>query len=170
MCCSVRCAATVLDRAGTSGFDTCLRSTSRNRHCTRPRRCGRPASRRPSLSRTAWSGTLLRSKRRRDKAEQCLSPAEKELFRQQDADATAAANIVHGFEWHRSAVIPLQSACGGSTRTRSKASFALPKKDAESEPELVLILDVINDIFTETHSCLLRRAGLHADLGPNSSP
>ena len=58
----------------------------------------------------------------------------------------------------------------GSTRTRSKASFALLKKDAESEPELVLILDVINDIFTETHSCCFDGPDCMLTWGPTARP
>ncbi|KUJ13131.1 uncharacterized protein LY89DRAFT_673228 [Mollisia scopiformis] len=74
-----------------------------------------------------------------------------------EADAKAEANIVHGFDSHRSAVIPWLRRTGIEEHTRGlkkdemHASFAV-LKTAESEPELFLILEIIDEIFTEAYS------------------
>ena len=74
-----------------------------------------------------------------------------------EGDAKAEANTVHGFGSHRSAVVPWLRRTGieGHTRGLKKdemhASFAIPK-GAESEPELFLMLEVMDKIFREAHS------------------
>jgi hypothetical protein len=92
-----------------------------------------------------------------------LDSGEADFFRQLDEDAATAeedakaeANIVHGFDSYRSAVVPWLRRTGIEEHTRGlkdeiHASFAMPKT-TESEPELFLILEVINEIFTEAHS------------------
>ncbi len=40
----------------------------------------------------------------------------------------------------------------GLKKNEMHASFIVPKKAAESEPELVLMLEVIDEIFIEAHS------------------
>ncbi|KUJ07668.1 uncharacterized protein LY89DRAFT_742439 [Mollisia scopiformis] len=74
-----------------------------------------------------------------------------------EADAKAEANIVHGFDSHRSAVIPWLRRTGIEEHTRGlkkdemHASFVVPKI-AESEPELFLMLEIMDEIFIEAHS------------------
>ncbi|KUJ17840.1 uncharacterized protein LY89DRAFT_747774 [Mollisia scopiformis] len=74
-----------------------------------------------------------------------------------EADAKAEANIVHGFDSHRSAVILWLRRTGIEEHTRGlkkdemHASFAVPKT-AESEPELFLMLEIMDEIFTEAYS------------------
>jgi hypothetical protein len=74
-----------------------------------------------------------------------------------EEDAKAEANIVHSFDYHKSAVVPWLRQTGIEEHTRGLkkdemyASFAVPK-DAESEPELFLILEVMDEIFGEAHS------------------
>jgi hypothetical protein len=74
-----------------------------------------------------------------------------------DEDAKAEANTVHGFGSHRSAVVPWLRRTGIEEHTRGlkkdemHTSFAVPK-NAESEPELFLMLEVMDEIFTEAHS------------------
>jgi hypothetical protein len=74
-----------------------------------------------------------------------------------EEDARAEANIVHGFNSHRSAMVPWLRRTGIEEHTRGlkkdeiHASFAAPK-DTESEPELFLILEVMDEIFIEAHS------------------
>jgi hypothetical protein len=98
--------------------------------------------------------------------EESLDPAERAFFQRQDADvkragqdAIAAANTVHGFEGHRSAVVPwldrrtgIAECVRGLDKDQIQASFALPKKDSESEPELVRILEVMDEVLGEAHS------------------
>jgi hypothetical protein len=93
-----------------------------------------------------------------------LDAGEQDFFKLLEDDATVAeedakaeANIVHGFDSHRSAVVPWLRRTGIEEHTRGlkkdamHASFAVPK-DAESEPELFLMLEVMDEIFTEAHS------------------
>ena len=74
-----------------------------------------------------------------------------------EEDAKAEANIVHGFDGHRSAVVPWLRRTGIEEHTRGlkkdemHATFAVPKA-AESEPELFLMLEVMDEIFLEAHS------------------
>ena len=74
-----------------------------------------------------------------------------------DEDAKAEANTVHGFGSHKSAVVPWLRRTGIEEHTRGlkkdemHTSFAVPK-NAESEPELFLMLEVMDEIFTEAHS------------------
>jgi len=74
-----------------------------------------------------------------------------------EEDAKAEANTVHGFDSHRSAIVPWLRRTGIEEHTRGlkkdevHASFAVPK-DAESEPELFLMLEVMDEIFAEAHS------------------
>ncbi len=74
-----------------------------------------------------------------------------------EEDAKAEANIVHGFSGHKSAIMPWLRRTGIEEHTRGlkkdemHASFAVPKA-AESEPELVLMLEVMDEIFIEAHS------------------
>ncbi len=95
-----------------------------------------------------------------DAGTKSLDSGEADFFRQLDEDVAtskAEANIVHGFDSHRSAVVPWLRRTGIEEHTRGlkkdeiHASFAMPKT-IESEPELFLILEVINEIFTEAHS------------------
>ncbi len=100
-----------------------------------------------------------------DRPEQSLSVEEQEFFWQQDADvkqagqdATAAASTVHGFESHRSAVIPwldrrtgIMECIRGLNKDQIQTLFAQPKKDSESEPELVRILAAMDEVLTEAH-------------------
>jgi superfamily II DNA or RNA helicase len=92
-----------------------------------------------------------------------LEPGEQDFFKRLDEDvavaeqdAKAEANVVHGFGSHRSAVVPWLRRTGIEEHTRGlkkdemHASFALPK-DAESEPELFLMLEVMDEIFIEAH-------------------
>jgi hypothetical protein len=79
---------------------------------------------------------------RGNRAEQSLSAEEREFFRQQDADAKqagqdaiAAGNTVHGFESHRSAVVPwldrrtgIAECLRGLDKDQIQAAFALPKR------------------------------------------
>ncbi|PVH71404.1 hypothetical protein DL98DRAFT_392247, partial [Cadophora sp. DSE1049] len=72
-------------------------------------------------------------------------------------DAKAEANIVHGFSSHRSAVVPWLRRTGIEEHTRGlkkdemHASFTVPK-NTDDEPELVLMLEVMDEIFTKAHS------------------
>ena len=74
-----------------------------------------------------------------------------------EGDAKAEANIVHGFDGHRSAVVPwlrrtaIEEHTRGLKKDEMHASFAVPKA-AESEPELFLMLEVMDEIFIEAHS------------------
>ena len=74
-----------------------------------------------------------------------------------EEDAKAEANLVHGFDSHRSAVVPwlrrtsIEEHTRGLKKDEMHASFAVPK-DAESEPELFLILEVMDEIFREAYS------------------
>ena len=101
-----------------------------------------------------------------NKAERGTDPEEEKFLQQQGEDVTcaaedgkAAANIVQGFGSHRSAVVPWLQRTGikdcleGLDKKQSHASFSLPKKDADkSEPELLLILEVMDEILSEAHS------------------
>ncbi len=74
-----------------------------------------------------------------------------------DKDAKAEANTVYSFGSYKSAVVPWLRRTGIEEHTRGLkkdeiyTSFAVPK-NAESKPELFLILEVIDEIFTEAHS------------------
>ncbi|KUJ14609.1 uncharacterized protein LY89DRAFT_720881 [Mollisia scopiformis] len=94
-----------------------------------------------------------------------LDSREADFFTQLDEDAAIAgedakaeANTVHGFGSHKSAVVPWLRRTGIEEHTRGlkkdemHTSFAVPK-NAESEPELFLMLEVMDEIFTEAHSC-----------------
>jgi hypothetical protein len=89
---------------------------------------------------------------------------EADFFRQLDEDAVTAeedakaeANTVHGFDSHRSAVVPWLRRTGIEEHTRGlkkdemHASFTVPR-NADDEPELFLMLEVMDEIFTEAHS------------------
>jgi hypothetical protein len=93
-----------------------------------------------------------------------LDPGEAGFFKLLDKDATIAeedakakANVVHGFDSHRSAVMPWLRRTGIEEHTRGlkkdemHASFAIPKT-TESEPELFLMLEVMDEIFIKAHS------------------
>ncbi|TVY12548.1 hypothetical protein LARI1_G009653, partial [Lachnellula arida] len=99
-----------------------------------------------------------------DEANQGISYEEEKFFQQQGKDTLrakddgrAAANIVHGFGSHRSAVMPWLQRTGikdcleGLDKEQIQASSSLPK-DADSEPELFLILEVMDEILSEAHS------------------
>lgn len=99
-----------------------------------------------------------------DAGTKSLDSGEADFFGQLDKDAAVAeedakaeANIVHGFDRHRSAVVPWLIRTGIEEHTRGlkkdemHASFAVPKT-TESEPELFLMLEVMDEIFTEAHS------------------
>lgn len=88
----------------------------------------------------------------------------KDFFRLLDADANVAeedaktqANIVHGFDSHKSAVVLWLRRTGiadhiqGPKKDEIQASFAL-LKNGDSEPELFLMLDVMDEILLEAHS------------------
>jgi hypothetical protein len=70
-----------------------------------------------------------------------------------EEDAKAEANTVHSFDSHRSAVVPWLRRTGIEEHTRGlkkdemHASFAVPKT-AESEPELFLMLEAMDEILT----------------------
>jgi superfamily II DNA or RNA helicase len=99
-----------------------------------------------------------------DAGTESLDSGEADFFRQlsEDAaiaeeDATTEANIIHGFDSHRSAVVPWLRRTGIEEHTRGlkkdemHASFAVPKT-ADDEPELFLMLEVMDEIFSEAHS------------------
>ena len=98
-----------------------------------------------------------------DAANRGISMEETTFFQQQGEDTLrakedgkAAANIVQGFGSHRSAVMPWLQRTGiiecleGLDKEQIQASFALPKK-ADSEPELSLILEVMDELLSEAH-------------------
>ncbi len=74
-----------------------------------------------------------------------------------EEDAKAEANIVYSFDRYRSAVVLWLIRTGIEKHTRGlkkdeiHASFAMPKT-TESEPELFLMLEVIDEIFIEAYS------------------
>ncbi len=74
-----------------------------------------------------------------------------------EEDAKVEANVIHGFDSHRSAIVLWLRRIGIKEHTRGLkkdkiyASFAI-LKTTESEPELFLILEVIDEIFIEAHS------------------
>jgi hypothetical protein len=99
-----------------------------------------------------------------DAGTKSLDAGEADFFKQlsedvavAEEDAKAEANVVHGFDSHKSAVVPWLRRTGIEEHTRGlkkdgmHASFAVPKA-AESEPELSLMLEVMDEIFTEAHS------------------
>ena len=98
-------------------------------------------------------------------ADESLAQSEEELafFERLDDDETAAdrnameeADIVHGFESHRSAVVPWLRRTGIEMHTRGLlkdemfASFAV-STNTDSEPELFLMIDVLSDLLSEAH-------------------
>lgn len=98
-------------------------------------------------------------------ADEGWAQSEEELafFERLDDDATAAdrnaieeADIVHGFDSHRSAVVPWLRRTGIEMHTRGLlknemfASFAVPT-NADTEPELFLMIDVLSDLLSEAH-------------------
>jgi hypothetical protein len=98
------------------------------------------------------------------KPEQYLGYEEERFFQQQvqdvrcaTEDSKAAANIVQGFGSHRSAVMPWLQRTGikdcleGLDKEQIQASLSLPKS-ADNEPELFLILEVMDEILSEAHS------------------
>jgi hypothetical protein len=74
-----------------------------------------------------------------------------------DEDTKVEANTIHGFGSYKSTIVPWLRRTGIEEHTRGlkkdeiHTSFTVPK-NAESEPELFLILEVIDEIFTETYS------------------
>ena len=93
-----------------------------------------------------------------------LEPQEQAFFDVADADASMVAddiktegNRVHGFDSHRSAVVPWLGRTGienhvrGLGKDEMHASFALPKSADEGEPELFLMLEVMDEILAEAH-------------------
>ncbi len=74
-----------------------------------------------------------------------------------EEDAKAEANIVYGFDYYRFAVVPwlrqtsIEEHTRGLKKDEMHASFAMPKT-TKSEPELFLMLEVMDEIFTEAHS------------------
>jgi len=95
--------------------------------------------------------------------EQYSGHEEERFFQQQvkdvhraKEDGKAAANIVQGFGSHRSAVMPWLQRTGikdcleGLDKEQIQASFSLPKS-ADNEPELFLILEVMDEILSEAH-------------------
>jgi hypothetical protein len=95
---------------------------------------------------------------------QSLGHEEERFFQQQakdvhcaKEDGKAAANIVQGFDSHRSAVMPWLQRTGikdcleGLDKEQIQASFSLPKS-ADNEPELFLILEIMDEILSEAHS------------------
>jgi Orsellinic acid/F9775 biosynthesis cluster protein D/Helicase conserved C-terminal domain len=96
-------------------------------------------------------------------AEDGLSATEASFFQHVHADleragedAQKAANIVHGFDRHPSAVIPWLRRTGIADHTRGlgkdeiRASFAVPK-NAETEPELFAMLEAVDAMLLEAH-------------------
>ncbi|KFZ22426.1 hypothetical protein V502_02883 [Pseudogymnoascus sp. VKM F-4520 (FW-2644)] len=92
-----------------------------------------------------------------------LSPKEEEFFRllKDDAvttelDAKAEANVVHGSDSHRSAAEPwlrrtgIEEHARGLRKDEMHAPVAAPKS-ADEEPELFLMLEVMDEILTEAH-------------------
>ena len=73
-----------------------------------------------------------------------------------EEDARAEANTVHSFDCHRSAAVPWLRRTGIEEHTRGlqkdemHSSFAVPKT-AESEPELSLMLTVVDELLSEAH-------------------
>ena len=94
----------------------------------------------------------------------CLDAGEAAFFRWLDGDAAvaeedakAAANVVHGFDGHRSAVVPWLQRTGivehvrGLEKDRIHASIAVPR-NADDEPALFLMLEVMEEILRAAHS------------------
>ncbi|KAF4624950.1 hypothetical protein G7Y89_g13221 [Cudoniella acicularis] len=92
-----------------------------------------------------------------DAGTKSLDSGEADFFRQLDEDADiveedakAEANIVYGFDSHRSAIVPWLRQTGieehtwGLKKDEIHASHVVPT-DAGSEPELLLMLDVIDE-------------------------
>jgi hypothetical protein len=73
-----------------------------------------------------------------------------------ELDAKAEANIVHGFGSHRSAVEPwlmrtrIEEHTRGIRKDEMHALVAV-LKSAEEEPELFLMLEVMDEILSEAH-------------------
>ena len=73
-----------------------------------------------------------------------------------DINALDEADIVHGFDSDRSTVVPWLRRTEFKEHTRGLqtkemcASFAVPT-NADSEPELFLMIDVLSNIFSEAH-------------------
>jgi hypothetical protein len=93
-----------------------------------------------------------------------LDPGEAGFFKLLDKDATiveedakAEANVIHGFDSHRSAIMLWLRQTGIEEHTRGlkkdemHASFVI-LKTTKSEPELFLMLEVMDEIFIEAHS------------------
>ncbi|KUJ08145.1 uncharacterized protein LY89DRAFT_764883 [Mollisia scopiformis] len=107
-----------------------------------------------------------------------LDSGEADFFKQLDKDAAiveedakAKANIVHGFNSHRSAVVPWLRRIGIEEHTRGlkkdemHASFAVPK-NADDEPELFLMLELALSRF---HTAAVGRArGFDPKKEPNT--
>ena len=74
-----------------------------------------------------------------------------------EEDTKAEANTIHGFDSHRSIVVPWLRQTGIKEYTQDlkkdemHASFIV-LKNTNNEPELFLILEVMNKIFTEAIS------------------
>ncbi|PMD22415.1 hypothetical protein NA56DRAFT_658321 [Hyaloscypha hepaticicola] len=93
-----------------------------------------------------------------------LDSGETDFFGQLNKDVAVAeedtkveANIIHGFDRYRSAMVPWLIRTGIKEYTRDlkkdemHVSFAV-SKTTESEPELFLILEVMDEIFIEAYS------------------
>jgi hypothetical protein len=93
-----------------------------------------------------------------------LDSGEVEFFRQLDEDAAIIeedakvdANLIHSFDSYKSAIVLWLRRTGIEEYTRSlkkdeiHASFTV-LKNADDEPELFLILEVMDEIFIEAHS------------------
>jgi hypothetical protein len=93
-----------------------------------------------------------------------LDSGEADFFRQLDEDVAIIeedtkvdANLVHSFDSHRSAIVPWLRRTGIEEHTRGlkkdeiHASFTV-LKNADDEPELFLILEVMDEIFIEAYS------------------
>jgi hypothetical protein len=93
-----------------------------------------------------------------------LDLGEVDFFRQLDKDAViikedtkAEANIIHGFNGYRSIVMPWLRRTGIKEHTRGlkkneiHVSFLAPR-NTNDEPELFLMLEVIDEIFLEAYS------------------
>jgi hypothetical protein len=93
-----------------------------------------------------------------------LDSGEVDFFRQLDEDAAITeedtkvdANLVHGFDSHRSTIVPWLRRIGIEEYTRGlkkdeiHASFTV-LKNTDDELKLFLILEVMDEIFIEAYS------------------
>ena len=86
-----------------------------------------------------------------------------------EGDAKVEANIVHGFNSHRSTIVPwlrrtsIEEHTRGLKKDEMHASFNIPKT-TKSEPELFLILEGHRRDLYKGTQLVLRRPGLYTDL------